>query len=683
MRKMLYLAVIALPFILSFNALGQQTDLVEGQQGSSEVTLGFYVDDAAGNQDWPREYDGRDFTGWGIERLEAYGFSGPYQSWIEARSLITGDEDVSVDLSLRNDLGIRLSTSALTHRLGRVPEINPYLSQIIYTGDGRPLSGFTGAGAPYGDTLIELSPETEIVLNRRVNNFGLKHYIGSSHNLAIIADWWQEREDGNCQTLFYDSSTYSGPMSINRSTSDGTLGADLRIGAKSVLNYRVSSTDFTDETQPAISGTFLDNIKPPSVKTSSNVLKARSRLSDKLYFTGVHINRSRSNETALVPSRAAYFFGSAVSNLGSPVNGRIEVESTNLALTFLASDTMSLTGRWRSYELDNLMPPLASSATATEPSNLNLSRKVDSTELGATFSGIRNAFLRFGFERRDTERKSGKLHPEMEGFDTEIIQQSTKSDIIRLSVRYNPTLRLSLSGNAESWNTDHPGYFGEPTDRTIANLNATYLLRDNFVLYGDFAHSNDENKDIRAEGPFPDTATTDEEELERERAAGQGYKNKLNSVNVGAWYGITNKLSLDANVARFSTDASELWVFGHDPGYPPHLPVETQDYAADSNQWSLGLNYKPRPKCRVYTRFLNSDSDGRATFTILPGGVTLPNGWVPVDVREKRWTIGLRHDLTSTERLMLEYSTSDWKDKINSGNDGKFSLWRLAWSSGF
>lgn len=686
-RRILVLAVAVLPFSLSFAVLAQQTDLLNGEQRAAEVSVGFYVDDASGSQDWVREYDGRDFNGWGIEKLDATAHGGQYQMWLAARDLSTGDEDVSLDFVLRNDLAFRLSTSALTHRLAGIPSINPYLSQVINPGDGSPLAGInTVTGRPFGDASIELSPDTRLFLDRRVSSLNLKHYLGKSQNAAILADWWEEREHGNRQILFRNDANVrsSGPMAIDRTTSVSSLGTDFRLGSRSVLNYRVSSTDFADMTRPAIPDTFLDYIKPPSVKSSSNIIKARSRLSDRLYFTGVHTNRNRRNTTAVVPARAQYFLGSTVSNLGEPVNGGIDIESTNMALTFLASDTLSLTGRWRSYELDNFVPALVTSATSTSPANIPLSRKVDSAQLGASYSGIKNAFLRFDYERRDTERRAGELHPELEGLETQIIQESTHSDIVTLTMRYNPSLRLTLSGRAEIWNTDRPGYFGEPTDRTNASLNATYLVRDDFVLYGDISYSKDENNDIRSTGPFGDpTATTDEEELARELAAGQGYTNKFNAVNLGAWYGITGKLSADANFALISVDSSELWVFGHDPRYPPHLPVNTEQYRADNNQWSLGLNYTPKPKWHVFTRFLHSSSDGRATFSIIPGGVTLPDGWEPVDVTEKRWILGFGYDLSSTESLQFDYSTSDWTDGIDPGNNGRFNLWRIAWSTGF
>ncbi len=670
MRKMLHIAVLSAVLSIGPSALAQQVELVKDQQSRAEVTFGMYADDASGNQDYVREYDGRDFSGWGIEKLESSGYNGPYQYWLDARSLITGDEDVSFDMSLRDDLEFHLGTSALTHRLGRVPAINPYLSGIINPIDSRPLAGVTSAGVPFGDAFTALSPETDTILHRRVNDFGLRQFIGRSQQIALNADWWQESEDGARQVLFYDSRKYSGPMGIDRSTSQGTLGTDLRIGANSVLNYEVVSTDFTDRSRPVVAGSLLDNIRPPSVRTSSNILKARSRLSGKLYFTGAHSSRSRRNLTAVLPG----------SNPPANLGNRVDTEATNLGLTFLATDALSLTGRWRSYELDNFAPPVPSAAA---PTNFNLSRKVDSMELGASYGGLRHAFLRLGYEYRNTERESGKLHPELEDFETELIRESSKSNILRLGMRYNPSLKLSLSGNAEKWNTDHPGYFGQPTDQSRANLNATYLVRDNFVLYGDLSYSRDENNDLRVEGVIPTPATNADEEFTRRRAAGQGYRSKFSTVNVGAWYGITGKLTADFNVARISTDASGLWVIGYQAAYPPHLPAETQAYKADSSQWSFGLNYTPKPKWRMYGRFYNSSSDGRSSFTTIPGGVTLTEGWVPVDISEKRWTLGLGYDVSATDSLLFDFSTSDWKDRINPANDGRFNLWRLAWSTDF
>jgi len=86
----------------------------------------------------------------------------------------------------------------------------------------------------------------------------------------------------------------------------------------------------------------------------------------------------------------------------------------------------------------------------------------------------------------------------------------------------------------------------------------------------------------------------------------------------------------------------------------------------------------------LYWRFLRSDSSGKSLVTALvPGSPTLPDGWAPLEVGENRWTIGFTRDLTAQNRVLLEYSLADWEDDIDANNDGRFNLWRVAWSTDF
>jgi len=694
MKSVSRLVLVLLPVMVAIAspALGQ-TDLLTGEQAQTELSFGLYIDDATGNQDWIREFDGRKFNVWGLESLNSYGYSGSRQYWFEARDLIVGDESLSIDLSFENRMGVRLSTDALTHRLARIPAINPYLGSIIYTplGDpdaASPLAGIDD-GTPFGDAVIDLTPDTEFAIGRRVNDFGLRHYVGRGQGVALVAGWWQEIESGPQQILFYDSpgtrNRSASALNIDRTTGNGVLGADFRLGRGSVVNYTLESTRFSDATAPATSNTALTDIHYPDVKTASNSVKARSRITDRLYFTGAHTSRTRSNESAVVSSR--------YEGAGGPIDDRIKVKSTNLALTFVATDTLSLTGKWRKYDLENFIPGLVRPGrTAIE--GHALSREVESLQVGAAYTGIKRAFVRLGFERRDTDREEGSVHGgTLAG--NEMIRESTKSDIWRLRVRYHPSLKLSFSGNLEKWDTEHPGYFGLPTDSTRVNLNATYLVQDNLALYGDFCRVDDKNEEVRVAGTIstlvdePDPPLTEEEEAAyehaRELAAGQGYENEFTTTTIGAWYAINPKLTLDANISRVKTDAAALWVIGADPGQLPHLAPDFVPYEADDDVWSVGLTYAVNPKLRVHGRFLNSDSQGRSTFSVIPGAdtgeVTLPLGWTPVDVNTKRYTVGFAYQISSKDRLLFDFSVADWKDGIDTDNNGRYNLWRLAWST--
>jgi hypothetical protein len=257
----------------------------------------------------------------------------------------------------------------------------------------------------------------------------------------------------------------------------------------------------------------------------------------------------------------------------------------------------------------------------------------------------------------------------------------THWSIWRGSFRYYPGVRFSLLGNIESWSANNPGYPGLPTARMKVNANATYTILQNLVFYADFSRINDRNDQIPV--PFdqiPAQATDDANAELRQDAVGEGYKNLFTTGDVGIYYALTDRLSLDLNYALIYTDAQTLWVIGVDPAYLPHLAPDNVPYTARNNQWSLGATYAVAPRTRVYARIFFSTATGHSTIdpTIFPD--SLGPTWSPVDVDEHRLTFGASRETSDRDTLSLDFSTSKWTDNIDTGNDGEFNLTRLAWS---
>ena len=691
-------ALFILAMVLASSAVFAQASLTSGEQGFSDIRLGIYSHASDGNQDWVREFDGRNFDSFGIERLQSYGFSGPTQYWLDARDLILGDEDFNFSLASRNSVGISLGTSKLTHRLFRTPSINPFIAEMYASlGLPAPVPGNTG------DAILDLSPGVNFRLNRRVNTFDLGITPQGNQGRRFVASWWQELESGNRQLLFRARAAAPGVIAnrqragaeipIDRSTDEAALGADLRLGKLSVLNYRFIDTEFTNNgNRPGgVLGTVfpLNALTQFNSKTTNNSLKARSKLGDQLFFTGTYSSKERKNLTSRIPS--GYDSG------GIPLGAKVKFRNTNLGLTFLATDALSLTGRWRRYDLDNEVPPVfrLSGTPPTPvalPDNMSFSGEVTSTEVNGSFTGIRKLYLRAGFESRNWDRTISPTHPPhpADEFEHPKHRDRTEADIVRLGARYYPIQSLSFAANLEDWNVKNPGYNGMWTDRRKLNVNATYLIKTNFALYGDFIQSKDENKDVRITSiptivtPPAVPLTPEEEEAyveDRADAAGQGYENDLKTTMLGAWYGVSPKLTLDTYWAKTSLDAAATLIFGNEPAYLPHLAPDFAPYNADTNQWSVGATYAINPKWRLTGRLLTSKSEGKTLISVLPGG--LGPAWTPVDVDAKRWTVGATCNVSAKERVTLDYSILDWDDNIDPGQSGRFNLLRLAWSSAF
>ncbi len=92
------------------------------------------------------------------------------------------------------------------------------------------------------------------------------------------------------------------------------------------------------------------------------------------------------------------------------------------------------------------------------------------------------------------------------------------------------------------------------------------------------------------------------------------------------------------------------------------------------------------PRWRLHGRFLRSNSEGRSLIDLfLPGDpdTRLDVGpvWTPVDVDQNRYTIGFAYEISWKDRLLFDFSVADWEDRIDADNNGRFNLWRLAWST--
>ncbi|MHB1455934.1 MAG: hypothetical protein ACYC0V_03360 [Armatimonadota bacterium] len=674
------IGLIALFVITSANA-----DLLTDQDKKTEIQLGIYTSDSSGNQDFVRQYDGRKFNLWGVDGLSIYGYDRENQYWLEANDLLNGNESLSFNLNGRNTYGLSLSSNAMTHRQGKTPAINPYLAPFGMS--------HIANGTPTGDAFLDLSPTDTYRLNRRENDFKLNITPENLGWLRLTIGSWQELENGTQQLLFRSraatpgviarSTKASAAVPIDRTTTENKLGADLAIGKNSVVNYEYVDSTFTDNggrPSGVLSQVFpLNSMTRINSKTNTNILKANSRLSKQLYFTGVHINRRRANTTATIP------FDEDFVNEGAFLGHSVDTETTNLAMTFLASDALSLTGRWKEFRQEDRLPQIFE-VGETSPSNLPLGRDITSWELKGSYTGIRKAYLNAGYERRDEKLIAH------EDLILAFSANRTVNDNWNAGFRLHPSERLSISGNwVNKSSRDNRALFpGVPTDQTKLNFNATYLVRDNLTIYGDFYDSDEKNQEIRV--AFNDPALdqilikpTDQNVIndiidKRIQGAGQGYKNKMTTWGAGAWLGLTPKLSANIYAGRVKTSAVALLVLEVNPASYPLMAADFAPFSAKSDQWTAGLDYEVTSKLRTHGRYQNTVSKGQTILSIIPDDPALSQGWQPVNLRENTWTLGADYRVSKTEKVILDFSVSDWKDKIDSNNNGKFNLWNLSWS---
>jgi len=593
-----------------------------------------------------REFDGRTLSFSSLEYLRSYGYSGPWQYNVLGRYLFAHDVDAAVGINYRNRFGLSFVNSVLTHRL-----------QAVRVGDLALVAPTPG---------VDDSPDQLFSIVRTVNALQTNFVPDSTQTLRLVAGTWIQSKEGVKQQggRWNDGSGTRKHViaePVNNETTQATLGGDLRLGQAAVVNYRYDDTKFGEGGNRPSGIALLDTMTRIDSDTKSSTFKARATINKRLYFTGVQITKKRDN------TRASF-------TESHPAG--MTINSVNAAMTYLPTDSLTFTARYRTLDQASSVIPILSGADVI---NNALSTKLKSSLFEATYSGIPRAFMKLGYERRDTSRSTQFTAEEWAG-----LEDSTKANIVTGSFRYYPTSSLSISANAQSYNADTAGYAATPDEKNQVNANVTYMLRDNLALFGDLSTFSERNSLIRVPwASIPaQAADADQQELRME-AAGQGYKNEMTTGTVGAWYSFNDKLVLDANYARINTDAVNLWILGVEPAYVPHTAPNLVPYKTENNQWSTGLTYSLTPKTRVYGRYILSKSDGRAELdpALYPPGVG-PT-WLPVDLRQHTYVVGFAHELTSRDRLLVDLSVSEYVDFLNSANTGTFNIWRVSWSRSF
>lgn len=693
--------------LLSCTAAFAEGDLLNGYDYQKTYQLGVYNPQASGNQTRVRQFDDRTFPGFGIEFYSVYGYDGEAQYRLNATDIAVGGNE-SVDFMLSNR-AVKFSggTSSLTHRLVSLPTANPWVTRMLTAlSASRVTAGLSALPAAIPgstwDTFIDFSPGAQYFVNRRVSDLNMYVNADSSQRVGIVAGWWNETKTGQQQ---YRSRTQLATSTAARSRkgqiavpidqqiNEGTLGADVAVGQNSVVNFRYTDTKFDDNSQ-FNSKVFFKTAYGSD--THSKVVKARSNVTDKLQFTGVYTDTERSNNTNGIP--AGY------DKVGTALDKRNKTTSSNLALVYRATDSLSFTGRWRDLKLDNMVPPVYAKSSAgvvsTSIANGQLSGRTQSAELEGVYTGIKKAYLRFGVESKKVDRSNGSLHGEDEVLDlpftgSGVNNSSVDWRIQRVSLRYHPIDQLNISGNYENSTTSKGEFTGTPNERKKSNLDATYTLRDNMAFYCNFNQVDESNTDIRV-ASFPvmptkpgSEATTEETDaynaalaaygIARNELAGQGLNSNFKTTSIGTWYGISERLTLDLNYGLVQNGTNTTWILGTGVAA---LPEHTVAFDSNDTQWSAGANYVFSPKLRLNGGFFHSKSDG-ASIVDPTKFNTLGPLWNPFKVKQDRWSIGANYGLSQKDCLNFDFSIGKWSDDIDASNNGTFQVYRLAWARAY
>ncbi len=665
--------IIALALALCAPAFTDE-DLTSAKGDYTETTVGVYGPEAHGSQAWVRQYDGRSFVpGIGLESLDSLGYDGDYQYFIKAYDLSLGDQSAYTTLLYKDLYSIDWYSIGLTQRFAPVPSRNPALI-------GTPADSTTPGTGDYRVNLGGLGDSSgNYYLDRRENNFEIKLTPWQSPQARFYTKLWQVDEDGEWQLQFRafanspNGQIKSGQkgllgVPIDRDTNQNTIGGDFLVGNFSAANYYLQTTKFADggfTPTPGLNFVPLNTLTKVQSDTTSNVFKYRATISDRLYFTGVatHTNR-QDNSTPLSNST------------------RETIESTNLSLNYLPTDSWTFTGQYRTYTLDNKVPPVVSGGSVENDADSINNR---SLQLEGSYSGIRRMYWRFGFERMDQDLSEIPIEAAEDATEFPFVNDRTTTNYWRASFRYYPLAELSVMANGEWTSSNAATFAGTPDQSQNYSFNATYMLNDKLSVYGDFnSHNGNNTRNPVIIASIPTPATTAAQVAIRELAAGEGFAGLLSTTTLGTWYSITPKLTLDLTFSKIIMDAQELWIIGFDQGLGQLLP-DFVPFKSNDNQIGFGGNYTLRSKNHFNAHVFYSKSQGADFIDPATHSAALGLGpqWTPTNSWELDYTLGYSRDLTSKDTLQLTFDFEQWHDNINPANDGIFQLSRMAWTHAF
>lgn len=651
--------IILLAALLCSTAYAQ-TDLVNGNDSKTEFILGIYPSqNPSGNQDWVQEYDGRKFDmAVGVEKFEAYGYNGPLAYSLQANDLTLADEDVRFNGMYANTFGIKLSTSALTHR--RAP----------YYGANSWLVGTPGAGLDPYVKIGDANPS--FLIKRRVNQFDIRTTPESTKAIRLVLENWQQTKTGPTQVVARfgsPSAKRSAVIQTDSVTTSTTLGADAAIGRESAINFRNIESQYEQRAGRGVAGTVtgvkpLDRLTRVDSKTSTQVYKLRTKLGKSTYVTGAQTYSRRTDPNAPNPAIAASSTLPAIPSGSLAAN---TTSTTNLAVTTLLGDSTTITAGYKRYDQKG-------NAYNYERSELAVGKNKESVTIDATYTGIKKTYLKAGYESQTTNYKLGE-DPAAPWLNT-----SNKANIFRAGLRMHPTDKLNIQSNFENWDGNSAVFQGTKKDRTKFDFNTTYMLKDNLAIYGIYNQTKDKNGDIRID-PVPIVGTA-ADVLTRFAAAGQNYKGDLTSTIIGSWFAVNSQLTLDLSWSNIGTRAQSLWVLAVSG-------TDQQDglvpFNTDNDQWNVGATYQINPVWRVRCAYLDSASRGKATIHPKAGTSVAAFGpdWLPISVHQEAWSLGLSREISKNDSLDIDFSLASFNDKVDPSNSGDFGLWRIGWTRSF
>ncbi len=626
-------------------------------RAAADVMTGIkYEDlDTSGHANQVMEYNGKTYGGSNAVRGDVRVGNQSAAGLFDLYLYDIGSNELDAGFNADHSSGLRLDAKyqTLHHRIGymRIGEIH------------------SGSWLP--KTAINLldDPAANLMIRRTESEFGAAYVNPSNSARWLRAEYWAAEKYGSMSWgLTGNPNILRTRVDVNNIKQDFTLGAGTNIKDDSAVSVDLVHTEFRDLasklTSPVDGGTGSNNnggfIKYPSPNLTMNgtEMKFRSDLTKKVAVTGAFSGNQRVNE------RTNFKQNTVVGALNA---------------AYAATKKLAFTGKLylRAFEVvENAYVPEPGRGDAVIRTNTS---QMDKTALRGEFivnyRPVEPVRLKGSYKIEVTNRRDAPAQfysPDRFYVDGYFVQGAANNEVARNDTKhtFNATakadlpLGMGLEAGYTKMQANVPAFINMPNKQDDVTGEWTVPLPSNLTLsfLGGYLREKNTRHDF------------------------EHYSRTKNTYRAGLDWAATNKVFLGADASYETIRSFQEWYFGNGSNVPSATTSFHTSALTQTRNTVWGAHAKVNlPKGVVvmgngtYTR-----STVKTPALLRYTGGTLED-YTPTNVNIARGSVAVEYTPEKYKNLTARasYSVSDWVDKFDELNSGRYSVAQLGVSSKF
>lgn len=672
-----YLLVLVIAFVAAGASLADSENPMLPEAGPSAhddslFTIELYPQTSAGgNQAWVRKYEGQNNTVFSLGTVNMLGYDNAWQYFINGADVFSGNTLLTTEFGCKDNLWIQAGTDSITRRLPIFPfsnhnRANDPLWPVVIAPEFRVDRTANGA-------VIQLTPWS----NRGIALYGiaLEHNESGNRPLPLRSRAGAATVNG---VTYPNGTKFETTEPIKQQTNEVGGGTSVRIGV-STVSYTATTSRYTNNAPGVLlpgfnANEYMRNSRFDDTTTSNHIVKASVPIGSALALTGSWTNRNRTHDTngIVVPqSGPQTIAGNVSSNLTTSV----------VNLRYLALPDLQFNANYRHFNNDRNSPAILT-GTPAALQNASVSERQSEGGLSTTYTGLRKTLLNAGYCSQQVDRDI--IGPEAASLSP---QTATNTATVKLRTYIIP--KVTLSGDFKSANISQPSFHGTPSQVYNTKAALTYTPKDDLSFYADACRLHEKNATIAAPTFLTVAAAGSNAAFtaDREESAGAQFDNTSDTVVLGMYKSIANKLTADLNYMYDKANSRAYWIFGTTPGLgsnigaqgdPTGLPPELVPFNVKENMYGAGLTYAQTCKLTWRTNLFMGKTSGAintaSLFRLVPPVGDKPTAWNRVDVNYYKYSIGLAYRWTQAQQFFLNYEHDSYNDKVENIFGGRYNL---------